>query len=97
MANFRSRKMRVGIVVCACPTISIRNYYNPNFIIDSYFEKDYTLSIEVTPICAYILDIYGVVDETRVDNRVFFYSLKKGDIYNGFWTDRQDRKGETVC
>lgn len=77
MASFGSRKMRVGAIVCACPTISIRNYYNSNFIIDSYFEKDYTLPIEVTPICAYILDIYRVVDETRGCLRVFFYSLKK--------------------
>jgi hypothetical protein len=77
-------------VVSSKPTISIRIHDNPIFVIDLHFEEYYTHRIEVTPTCAYFMEIPRLVDLIHADIPacIFLYSLKKGDSYNGFWTDR---------
>ena len=80
------------------PTTSIRIHDNPSFLIDSCFEKYYTRFIEVTPSCAYFME-YPVLSSkhTRICPRVFFYIPSKKEINtNGFWTDRQGRKGKKI-
>ena len=44
------------------PTNTIRFHDNLTFVIDLHFEKYYTHHIEVTPICAYFMEILRLVD-----------------------------------